>query len=114
MVPVLIQVSARNRRIGSDGGMFEQAADRTRAPGGAAPVEIDLRALQAPEPMLRALEAADGLAPGESVCVLTPLFPPPLLDALTARGLRHEVEPHPAHGFRVLILHPRERGTPRD
>ncbi len=95
--------------------MFEQPADRTRRPGGAAtPVEIDLRALLAPEPMLRALEAADGLAPGESICVLTPLFPPPLLDALSTRGLRHVVDPHPEHGFRVLIVNPRERGTSGD
>jgi hypothetical protein len=37
--------------------------------------------------MLLALEAADALQPGQSMCVLTPLLPIPLLDALTARGL---------------------------
>jgi uncharacterized protein (DUF2249 family) len=52
-----------------------------------AKAELGLRYLPPPEPMLRALEAADALQPGQSVCVLTPLLPIPLLDALTARGL---------------------------
>lgn len=68
--------------------------------------DTDLRDLPAPEPMLRALEIADALAPGGQACVLTPMFPAPLFDALDARGLRHRAEPHPAHGVRVLILRP--------
>lgn len=47
---------------------------------------IDLRGLAAPEPLLRALEAADALAPGECLELLTPLLPTPLLQALAERG----------------------------
>ncbi|HET6434750.1 MAG TPA: DUF2249 domain-containing protein [Xanthomonadaceae bacterium] len=47
---------------------------------------LDLRGLAAPEPLLRALEAADTLAPGESLELLTPLLPTPLLQALGERG----------------------------
>lgn len=75
-------------------------------------VELDLRALPAPEPMVRALAAAGALAPGECVSVLTPLVPLPLLDALRARGLRHRVEQLPAGGARVVIGHPASHGTP--
>jgi len=50
------------------------------------PNELDLRHLQAPEPMLRALEAADALAPGEQVTVIAPRLPRPLLMELAQRG----------------------------
>lgn len=50
------------------------------------PACMDLRRLPAPEPMARALEAVDALAPGESVVLLTPLMPMPLLHALDLRG----------------------------
>ena len=47
---------------------------------------LDLRGFAAPEPLLRALEAADTLAPGESLELLTPMLPTPLLQALGERG----------------------------
>ena len=47
---------------------------------------LDLRGFAAPEPLLRALEAADTLAPGESLELLTPMLPAPLLQALGERG----------------------------
>jgi uncharacterized protein (DUF2249 family) len=65
--------------------------------------ELDLRHLPSPEPMLRALEAADALQPGQSVCVLTPLLPIPLLDALAARGLHTSAVTLPDGAARVLI-----------
>lgn len=83
-------------------------------PGPDTAADIDLRDLPAPEPMRRALEIADALAPGACVCVVTPLFPSPLFDALDARGLRHCAEPHPERGVRVLILRPAAHGAPRD
>jgi hypothetical protein len=83
-------------------------------PGSPDIVELDLRGLPAPEPMLRALVAADALAPGAAVSVLTPLVPLPLLDALRARGLRHCVEALPGGGARVLIQHPAGHGTTGD
>ena len=65
--------------------------------------EIDLRDLAAPEPFLRALDAADALAPGDAVCVLTPLLPHPLFAALAERGLRFDAVNLPGGGVRVRI-----------
>lgn len=65
--------------------------------------ELDLRALPAPEPLLRALEAADALAPGAALRVLTPLLPLPLLEALATRGLSHRILPPAGSGACVLI-----------
>lgn len=48
---------------------------------------LDLRHLAAPEPMLRALAASEALASGDSLVVLTPQLPMPLLQLLEARGL---------------------------
>ncbi|MEO8984886.1 MAG: hypothetical protein ABI300_04610 [Rhodanobacter sp.] len=48
--------------------------------------DLDLRHLGAPQPMLRALVAADALGAGDSVAVLTPMLPRPLLLELALRG----------------------------
>lgn len=65
--------------------------------------ELDLRSLPPPEPLLRALEAADALAPGAALRVLTPLLPLPLLEALSVRGLSHRILPAAGSGACVLI-----------
>ena len=57
----------------------------TSPPGSAA--NLDLRDLPPPEPLQRALEAAEALVPGTSVTVLTRFRPAFLLDELAARGL---------------------------
>lgn len=67
---------------------------------------LDFRQLPAPEPLLRALEAADVLAAGQQVEVLTPLLPGPLLEALAARGLRWRSEIHANGSARVIIERP--------
>lgn len=69
--------------------------------------EFDLRTLPAPEPMQRALALADTLAAGESVAVLTPLLPTPLLDALARRGLHSRARSLPDGGARIVITDPR-------
>lgn len=78
-------------------------ADAVDADG---PPALDFRALPAPEPLLRALAAAEALAPGQSCTVLTPLLPTPLLDALAERGLRHEATLLRAGGARIRIRAP--------
>ena len=75
-----------------------------------APAVLDLRALPAPEPMMRALAAAEALEPGQALEVLTPLLPMPLLDALAARGLRARAELLPSGGARVAIRRPDRDG----
>lgn len=74
--------------------------------GADAVTTLDLRDLPAPEPMLRALEAADALHPGERVVVLTPLLPQPLLEVLAARGLQWQATACAQGGARVEISCP--------
>lgn len=73
-------------------------------------VSLDLRALPAPEPMMRALEAADALQPGQTVELLTPLLPTPLLDLLAGRRLHVRAEMLPAGGARVRVHRPDDDG----
>lgn len=73
-------------------------------------IALDLRALPAPEPMMRALEAADALAPGQTLELLTPLLPTPLLDLLSGRRLHVRAEMLPAGGARVRIHRPDDDG----
>lgn len=71
------------------------------------PIELDLRGLPAPEPMLRALDAADALAPGERLTVVAPMFPRPLLMELAELGFDAQPEPPRADGsVRVRISRP--------
>lgn len=59
--------------------------------------------LPPPEPLRQALAAAESLAPGAALRVLTPLLPLPLLEALSTRGLSHRILPHEGAGTCVLI-----------
>lgn len=69
-------------------------------------LELDLRDLPSPQPMMRALAAADALRPGQAVQVLTPLLPTPLLDLLQARGWPATATLLAGGGARVLIRCP--------
>lgn len=72
-----------------------------------APDELDLRHLAAPEPMLRALAAADTLAPGQALYVVAPMLPRPLLMELAQLGFEAEPEPpYPDGSVRVQIRRP--------
>lgn len=70
------------------------------------PVELDLRGLPAPEPLLRALDAVDTLSPGQGLTLLTPLLPRPLLAELDARGLRWQVSDCADGGTRIHVERP--------
>ncbi|UGB39576.1 DUF2249 domain-containing protein [Frateuria soli] len=71
------------------------------------PIELDLRHLPAPEPMLRALDAADALEPGERCIVVAPMLPRPLLMELAQRGFDADPgEPQPDGSVRVQIRRP--------
>lgn len=84
------------------------ASGMARHPCASAITTLDLRDLPAPEPLIRALAAADALAPGQAVEVLTPLLPAPLLSMLQARGLHWESVPCDDGGVQVTILHSAE------
>ena len=72
--------------------------------------EHDLRQLACPEPMQRAIDLADALARGESVYVLTPRSPTPLLDVLQGRGLQTCVSVLACGSARVWIRRPDHDG----
>lgn len=78
------------------------------------PAELDLRWLPSPEPLERALAAADALAPGQAVQVLTPRLPLPLFEALRERGLHARAFVLPGGGARVLIRRPHDDVPARD
>lgn len=92
--------------------------DAACLPGWAADADglpvIDLRSLPAPEPLIRALDAAGTLAPGEAVHVLTPLQPIPLFEILDARGLLYAAWPAEGGGARILIQNPAGHGKAGD
>lgn len=69
-------------------------------------IRLDFRHLPAPEPLVRALAAADALQSGQALEVLTPLLPAPLLEVLDTRGLRWRSEPCADGGVRVVIVCP--------
>ena len=74
-----------------------------------ASLELDLRGSDAPEPVLRALDAADRLAPGETLAIVAPRMPRPLLIELAQLGFDAQPEAPRADGsMRVLIRRPIE------
>lgn len=83
----------------------ERAAARAITACGDADV-LDLRGLVAPEPLERALAAADRLEPGARIEVLTPMMPLPLIELLGARGLEVAAERGPNGSARVAIRRP--------
>lgn len=88
-------------------------ADSSPAPGssGPRPAELDLRDLPAPEPMMRALAAAEVMAPGSTLVVLTPLLPMPLLQLLAVRGFDASAECQPGGTASVTIRRPDDRAA---
>ena len=67
---------------------------------------LDLRNLAAPEPLARGLAAADALAPGEGVELLTPLLPTPLLQLLAERGFEASARMLADGSARVSVRRP--------
>jgi uncharacterized protein (DUF2249 family) len=70
--------------------------DDADAPAGDRPAPeaeiLDLRDLEAPEPLQRILEASAHLAPGQSLRARTPRYPRMLFPHLEARGLEWEAQ----------------------
>jgi uncharacterized protein (DUF2249 family) len=65
-------------------------------PAANTPVQLDVRGLEPPLPMLRVLEAIDALAPGQHLEVLHDRRPVFLYPQLEERGFRHTTdEPEP-------------------
>lgn len=64
---------------------------------------LDLRHLPAPEPLERAMAAADALPPGARLEVRTPMLPIPLLQLLEARGFMARAELQDDGTARIFI-----------
>ncbi len=59
-------------------------------------IELDLRQLPAPEPMVRVLDALTDLVAGQVLIARTPCRPQPLLDRLARLGYRCDVVVEPS------------------
>jgi len=71
-----------------------------------APEVLDLRDLEAPEPLQRILEACAALAPGASLAARTPRYPEMLLPQLERRGLAWRVVEEPDGSGLVRVRRP--------
>lgn len=69
-------------------------------------MELDLRALPAPQPMDRALAAVEALVQGAELVLLTPLMPMPLLQLLDERGFETFASPLREGGARIVVRRP--------
>lgn len=108
---------ARRGPAGQDAGPAEaapragvRAARATgEASGGVAEAGLaclDLRELPAPEPFERGLAAADALAPGAGIVLLTPRLPGPLLGLLQERGFATRARVQSDGSARVVVQRP--------
>lgn len=68
-------------------------------------IELDLRGLPPPEPMVRVLQAIPDLAPVATLLARTDRRPMHLLLQLESRGFSAEYEEQPDGSFLTLIRH---------
>jgi hypothetical protein len=71
-----------------------------------APSPLDLRDLEAPEPLQRILEASAALSPGAALLARTPRFPRMLVPQLERRSLYWEVFEEPDDSALVFVRRP--------
>ena len=65
--------------------------------------ELDVRGLEPPEPLQRALEALASLQPGEQLCMLHHREPFPLYKMLRERGFTHSTTKLADDCYEILI-----------
>ena len=82
-------------------GAGKQAGDDQQWP--APDFELDLRELDPPEPMVRALEGAESLSAGRTMAALLPREPVFLFEELDARGHRWQGAFMPDDSYRIVI-----------
>ena len=68
-------------------------------------IVLDVRGLEAPEPLERVLDALSTLAPGDSLRMLIDREPRPLYRILERNGYRFQAEAHEGGLFEILIRH---------
>ncbi len=73
-------------------------------------IELDVRNLEPPEPLERALKAAGGLLPGQTLRLRIHREPFPLYELLDAMGCSHAIETLRADDHVVSIRRPDRAG----
>lgn len=73
-------------------------------------VVLDVRGLEPPEPMVRTLEALEGLPRGKTLVQINVRVPQFLIPKLAERGFVHEVRDQSADLVRIFIRHAQPRG----
>lgn len=66
-------------------------------------VVLDVRGLEAPEPLELALDSLAALAGRQCLCLLIDREPWPLYAMLDSRGYSHEVAAHDGDGYEIRI-----------
>lgn len=69
------------------------------------PVRLDVRGLEPPEPMERALGALDRLQPGDQLLMIIDRQPRPLYRILNSNGYAYRETLKPEGVFEILIWH---------
>jgi TusA-related sulfurtransferase len=87
--PLVARSPARHSYV--EGGTALAADDWRRRM--TSPIVLDVRGLEAPEPLVRVLETLDRLPPGGSVLVKIDCHPKPLFRILERNGYVHEERP---------------------
>ncbi|WP_066294495.1 DUF2249 domain-containing protein [Bacillus sp. FJAT-29937] len=64
---------------------------------------LDNRGLEPPKPMMRTLEALEGLKPGEKLSIINDRRPMFLYEQLEERGLKYETTPNEDGSFLIEI-----------
>lgn len=85
---------------GDDWEVRISRAEATKAPR---EVELDLRELAPPEPMVRILECLESMDADERLVALTPFFPENLFPVLEERGFRWEMTQENGRTCRLTI-----------
>jgi hypothetical protein len=99
--PLLAQLAARGVPAAVTGDGHGCWALELRGPD--APPPMDLRELEAPEPLQRILEASAALSPGSALLARTPRFPRMLIPQLERRSLYWEAFEEPDETALVYV-----------
>ena len=103
LVDILEQQGWTAESSALEGDDWEVRIFRAEAPASPREVELDLRELAPPEPMVRILECLESMDADERLVALTPFYPENLFPVLEERGFRWEVEKEDGRTCRVTI-----------
>ncbi|NDV61102.1 DUF2249 domain-containing protein [Puniceicoccales bacterium CK1056] len=103
LVEMLKQQGWKTEERKLEGDDWEVQIRRGSEETSGAAVELDLRELAPPEPMVRILEALEVMESEKKLVALTPFYPENLLPLLKERGFQWEIERDRGQSCRITI-----------